>query len=121
MSGSQCGSGNGEYEEEDPDLDAESQTSGDKGGTSLEGVSNWSDSSVPQNEEETGTNSGNGTTGTENTSIISDTRSAVDPEVSSSSKVTDGAEVKGGECCNGNISCARRRSSQCQGSDLCLA
>lgn len=61
MNGSQCGSDNGEQEEEDPNLDAkESWVSEDKGGASSEGMSNLSDSSIAQKKEGTGANGGNG-------------------------------------------------------------
>lgn len=73
-------SGNGEQEEDDPNLDVEeSWVSGDKDGASPEGASNWSDSFRGQNEEGTGTNGGNGTASTEYAFAVSSGGSSVEP------------------------------------------
>lgn len=62
MNSPQCGSGDEQHVEKEPDLSAEEpQVSGDKGRASPQGASNQSDSSVTQNEA--GISSGRGTLG----------------------------------------------------------
>lgn len=96
-------------EKKGPNLDAEEpRVTRDKSGASPEGVSNWSDSSITQNEAGTSANDGSGSTGIEFTSAGSD----VDSEVSGSTEGVDSAKVKGWENHHSNISGAKCNSDK---------
>lgn len=98
--------------EEEPKINAkESRVSRDKGGASPESASNRFDSSITQNEGGTGADSGNGTAGTEYTSVVSGAESVVKPEARSSTDVADSAEVEGDDCRHGNTGGAEHSSA----------
>lgn len=103
-----------EQEEEDPDLDAkESRVSREKGGASPDGASNWSDSSVTENEEGTRGNDGSGTTGTEYVGA----GICIDPDVSSGIETADKTEIEGSEIHYSNICGADNNVGVSKGQD----